>query len=72
MSDTHAHTAKVQADVQTGKPHIPPGHVEAERPVRRLGDRQIGALGPWLVAGAVLVAVIAAVIAFIAAVAMTL
>jgi hypothetical protein len=60
MSDTHAHTAKVQADVQTGRPHMPPGHVEAKRPVRHLSDRQIGALAPWLWVGAILVAIIVA------------
>lgn len=60
MSDTHAHTANVQADVQTGKPHMPPGHVEAERPVRRLSDGQIGALAPWLTVGVALIAIIIA------------
>jgi hypothetical protein len=53
MSDTHAHTAQVQADVQTGKPHFPPGHVEAERPVERLDDRQIKPIAPYLTAGAI-------------------
>lgn len=62
MSDTHAHTAKVQADVQTGKPHIPPGHVEAEQPVERLGDRQAKPMIPYLVAGALVVAAIAAAV----------
>jgi hypothetical protein len=51
MSDTHAHTANVQAEVQTGKPHIPPGHVEAERPVEWLGDRQIRSMAPLLTGG---------------------
>jgi hypothetical protein len=61
MSDTHAQTAKAQADVQTGKPHIPPGHVEAEQPaVERLGERQMKPLAPWLAAGAVLLVVIVA------------
>ena len=62
MSDTHAHTAKAQADVQTGKPHVPPGHVEAERPMERLDDRQIKPMAPYLATGAiVLLAVMAAV-----------
>ena len=62
MSDTHAHTAKVQADVQTGKPHIPPGHVAAEQPVERLRDRQAKPMIPYLVAGALVVAAIAAAV----------
>ena len=67
MSDTHAHTAKVQADVQTGKPHIPPGHVEADRPaVERLGDRQIKSMGPFLAAGALALVVVVAIL-FLAA-----
>ncbi len=62
MSDTHAHTANVQADVQTGKPHIPPGHVEADRPVKRLGGRQMKPLAPFLVAGAVGLAVVVVIL----------
>ena len=63
MSDTHAQTAKVQADVQTadaqgGKPHIPPGHVEADRPVERLGDREMKSMSPYLWAAAIAVVVI--------------
>lgn len=47
MSGTHSHTAAAQADVQRAdvqarKPNVPPGHVEADRPVRRLGNRQVG------------------------------
>lgn len=61
MSDTHAHTAKAQADVQTGNPHTPPGHVEAERPaVDRLGARQTKPLAPWLTGGAILLVIVAA------------
>ena len=60
MSDTHAHTAHVQADVQTGKPHMPPGHVEAERPVERLDDRQIRPMAPFLIAGAIALIVVVA------------
>jgi hypothetical protein len=70
MSDTHAHTAKAQADVQTadaqgGKPHVPPGRVEAERPaVDRLGGQQTKPFVSWFTAGAVvLIAVIALLIA---------
>lgn len=60
MSGTHSHTTEAQADVQRAdvqgrKPHIPPGHVEAERPVRRLGLSQIGP-----VAGVALLVVAAA------------
>jgi hypothetical protein len=62
MSDTHAHTAKVQADVQTGKPHFPPGHVEAERPIERLDDRQIKSIGPYLTAGAIALVVVVAIL----------
>jgi hypothetical protein len=67
MSDTHAQTAKVQADVQTadaqhGKPHDPPGHVEADRPaVDRLSGRQMKPLAPWLAGAVVLVIVLAAI-----------
>lgn len=57
MSDTHAQTAKVQADVQTGHPHNPPGHVEADRPVERLDDGQMKSLAPWLTVAAVVLAV---------------
>ncbi len=65
MSDTHAHTAKVQADVQTGKPHIPPGHVEADRPaVDRLEDGQTKSLAPWLTAGAIALIAIVAILIF--------
>ena len=62
MSDTHAHTAKVQADVQTGKPHFPPGHVEADEPVERLSDRQIRPMAPYLTAGAVVLLVVLAAV----------
>jgi hypothetical protein len=62
MSDTHAQTAKVQADVQTGKPHIPPGHVEAERGIDRLGDRQIRPMAPYLTAGAIVLVVVVAIV----------
>lgn len=55
MSDTHAQTANAQADVQTGKPHIPPGHVEAERPVKRLGGRQLKPMAPFLAIAAIVV-----------------
>lgn len=65
MSETHAHTAKAQADVQTGRPHTPPGHVEADRPVRRLSEGQRKPFGPWVIAGGLGVAVVL-VIAFIA------
>jgi hypothetical protein len=62
MSDTHAHTAKVQADVQTGNPHFPPGHVEAERPIERLDDRQVKSIGPYLMAGAIALVVVVAIL----------
>jgi hypothetical protein len=61
MSDTHAQTANAQADVQTGKPHIPPGHVEAERPVKRLGGGQMKALSPILAGGAVVLVIVVAI-----------
>ena len=68
MSGTHAHTAEAQADVQRadaqgGKPHVPPGHVEADRPVRRVGNRIVGSV----LGGAVALVVIAVVAAFIIA-----
>jgi hypothetical protein len=66
MSDTHAHTANVQAEVQTGKPHIPPGHVEADRPVDRLGDREMKSMAPYLTGGALILAVVVAVVLFLA------
>jgi hypothetical protein len=62
MSDTHAHTANAQADVQTGKPHIPPGHVEAERPIDRLDDRQVKPMAPYLSAGAIVLAIVLAAV----------
>ena len=62
MSDTHAHTAKVQADVQTGKPHVPPGHVEADEPVERLSGRQIRPMAPYLTAGAIVLLVVLAAV----------
>ncbi|HET7410627.1 MAG TPA: hypothetical protein VFJ13_10540 [Paracoccaceae bacterium] len=67
MSGTHAHTAKAQADLQQadaqhGKPHIPPGHVETERPVRRLGTH---ITAPVIGVGLAIVAAVAAV-AFLA------
>lgn len=45
MSGTHSHTAKARADlarsdVQDRKPNTPPGHVEADRPIRRLSMGQ--------------------------------
>lgn len=60
MSDTHAHTAKVQADVQTGDVHFPPGHVEADRPTERLGGREVRPMAPYLVAGALVLLVLVA------------
>lgn len=62
MSDTHAHTAKAQADVQTGKPHIPPGHVEADRPVERLGGSQMKPMAPFLIVGAIILVVVLAAV----------
>ena len=64
MSGTHSHTAEAQADLQRAdvqhrKPNIPPGHVEAERPVRRLG---LGQIGPFVAVG---FGVIAAAIAIV-------
>ncbi len=70
MSDTHAHTAKAQADVQRadvqhGKPHTPLGHVEAERPsVDRLGGRQTKPFVPWFTAAAIAAIVVVAVLIF--------
>jgi hypothetical protein len=61
MSDTHAHTANVQAEVQTGTPHVPPGHVEADRPVDRLDDRQMKPMAPYLIGGAVVLALVVAI-----------
>jgi hypothetical protein len=63
MSDTHAQTAEAQADVQRAdvqhdKPHIPPGHVETARPIRRLGTR---ATGPVIAAAAVILAIVVAI-----------
>jgi hypothetical protein len=62
MSETHAHTAKAQADVQSGKPHIPPGHVEADRPAERLDERQIKPLVPLLAAAAIGLVVVVAIL----------
>lgn len=67
MSGTHSHTAEAQADVQRAdvqdrKPNIPPGHVEADRPVRRLGMRESA---PFLGAGAVVVAIVVVAILLI-------
>ncbi len=49
MSGTHSHTAAAQADVQRAdvqdrKPNIPPGHVEADRPVRRIDFGRPGSI----------------------------
>ena len=68
MSGTHAQTAEAQADLQRadavgGKPHFPPGHVEAERPIRRVGNRVVGTM----LGGALALVAIAVVAAFIIA-----
>lgn len=60
MSGTHAHTADAQADVQRAdvqgrKPNIPPGHVETERPIRRLSA---GQTLPVIGVGAVVIAAV--------------
>ncbi len=63
MSDTHAQTAKVQAEVAradagAGKPHIPPGHVEANDPAvpsgaEHAGDHRSRPFVPWFTVGAI-------------------
>ncbi len=60
MSDTHAQTANVQAEVQTGAPHIPPGHLEGDRPVGRPSGvgRQRKPVATYLTAGAIALAVV--------------
>lgn len=63
MSDTHAQTASAQADVQTGHPHIPPGHVEAEKPaIDPAHDRPAKPFVPWFTAGALAVVAIVAIV----------
>lgn len=64
MSDTHAQTARAQADVQTGKPNIPAGHVEDGRPVARPGGRRRNPTAPWLAVGVLGLAIVIAVIFF--------
>lgn len=69
MSDTHAQTANVQADlaradVQHRKPNIPPGHVEAGHPaVGRLPTRSVGSV----IGVAVLAVVVIAALVFLIA-----
>lgn len=64
MSDTHAQTANVQAEVQSGTPHIPPGHVEADRPVDRLDDRQTKSMTPYLAGAGIILVAVALVLLF--------
>lgn len=65
MSDTHAQTAKVQADVQTGRPHIPPGDVEHGRQAERPAGTRSNSLAPWLLAGVIAVLVVLAAIFYL-------
>lgn len=66
MSDTHAHTAKVQADVQTGKPHIPPGHLEGDRPTDQAGTRPKKPVATYVTAAAIALAVVVLALLFLA------
>lgn len=64
MSGTHAHTAKAQADLQQAdaqgqRPHVPPGHVEANRPVRRIGT---SIAGPVIGIGLAIIGVVIALV----------
>ena len=56
MSDTHAQTAKVQADVQTGNTHVPPDRTEPGRQ----GARRSRSTAPYLLAAATALIVIVA------------
>lgn len=68
MSGIHAHTASARADLaradmQGDKPHMPPGHVEDERPVPRRGKRLTG---PYFGGGLLVIAAVVALVFWLA------